>query len=255
MPPQSFQNSLISCVSSANIYKEERHFQSPEYSICLSHTSSGLWFWIMSLQNQNFIKEFDQAEDSFQENRHSVIEHFWKYFPLWRILFLKRKEKKQLQECSSSSSTERVNTLNAKVSKGVVRKMRQTPGNVCPIWNWHLPCSELGRHISWLVHHKRGDEHHLSPKWSRPGVSWVLVNCTGKKAPCTTGNSWLWPFWLFVCLEASALPLPPFPFNHCLWCFLAASHPAFVNRNQFFCWTDSAPGCWPAQLKVRASYV
>lgn len=63
MPPQSFQNSLISCVSSANIYKEERHFQSPEYSICLSHTSSGLWFWIMSLQNQNFIKEFDQAED------------------------------------------------------------------------------------------------------------------------------------------------------------------------------------------------
>lgn len=45
------------------IKKRERHFQPPNNSICLSHTSLGLWFWIMSLQNQNFKKEFDQAED------------------------------------------------------------------------------------------------------------------------------------------------------------------------------------------------
>lgn len=61
---------------------------------------------------------------SFWE-KHSVIEHFWKYFSLWRILFLKRKETAQEQSNNASE-----------IQKPAVRTQLQN--SICSTFCWVL---------------------------------------------------------------------------------------------------------------------
>ena len=93
-------------------------------------------------------------------------------------------------------------------------------------WSQSVPAQECPKCLS-AVQARRSPEHYRE---------WLV---------CVASDS--------AGLRASASLLPPFPFSHCLCHLLAASHPAFVTGNQFFCWTDSAPGYWPTQLKVRVS--